>query len=150
MNDTWALRIAKTFLGMAAAFWVGVPAAVQLLVILIGFDLLSCLMTHRSSIQRTLRRGALTLLLCGAIHITYVMAKDMTGFNAGFDIGSAVVCYYILGEMIEITLNCGTVIGIPGWFIKWLEKAQSMTGNQQKKIDEQQREIDTLKRNASA
>lgn len=148
MNDTWALRIVKACLGGALAFWVSVPAAVQLLVILIGFDLLSCLMTHRSGIQHTLKRGTLTLLLCGATHITWVMAKDITGFNLNFDIGSAVVVYYIFGELIEIFLNCGTVIGIPPKFIQWLETAQSMTG-QQKTINAQRREIDTLKRNAS-
>lgn len=101
MADIWALRFAKACLGATLAFWLGVPVAVQLLVILFGFDILSCLLTHRSSIQHTLKRSALTLILCGAVHITWVMAKDITGFNVGFDIGSAVITYYIFGELIE-------------------------------------------------
>lgn len=148
MADIWALRFAKACLGATLAFWLGVPVAVQLLVILFGFDILSCLLTHRSSIQHTLKRSALTLILCGAVHITWVMAKDITGFNVGFDIGSAVITYYIFGELIEITLNCGTVIGIPPKLINWLERAQSMTG-QARQIRDQREEIASLRRKAS-
>lgn len=148
VSDVWALRIVKVCLGAAVTLWISVPVAVQLLTLLFLFDIGSCLMTHRSSVQRTIRRAAVTSILCGAVYTTWFMAKNITGLALGWDVGSVVGGYYIIGELIEITLNCGTVIGIPPKFVKWLETAQSMTGQQQQ-IKDQQTEIDQLKRNAS-
>ena len=131
VNDHWLLTGLKWCLAALVSLWLSIPGAVQLLVILSGFDLLSCLFTHRSALWLTLRRVTVTLLLCGAVHVVYVMAHDLSGFNVGFDIGSAVVIFYVVGELVEITLNCSTVIRIPPKFVEWLETAQGVTGTKQ-------------------
>ena len=136
MPDHWALNALKWIVAGCAAFWLSLPAAVQLLVVLSGFDLLSCLFTHRASLHATLKRIVVTLILTGAVEVVYVMAKDLSGFNLGFDIGTAVALFYVFGEMIELTLNCSTLVRIPPPLVAFLEKAQGMTGQQRKDLAE--------------
>jgi len=134
VSDHWILNFLKACVAATVSVWLSIPGAVQLLVILSAFDLASTLFTHRSALWTTLRRVSVTLLLCGAVHVVYAMAKDLSGFNVGFDIGTAVVLFYVVGEIIEITLNCSMVIRIPPKFIEWLETAQGMTGAQKKQV----------------
>jgi len=134
VSDHWALAFVKWCLAWMLVFWIGLPAAVKLLVILCGFDLLSCLLTHRSGLRETLRRVSVTLLLCGAVHVVYATAKDLSGFNVGFELGTAVALFYVFGELVEITLNCSTVAPIPPQLVSWLERAQGMTRTQKKQV----------------
>ncbi len=134
-SEHWALFAFKWCAAAVASIWMTVPAAVQLLVILCGFDLLSCLFTKHRSLRLTLRRVAVTLLLCGVIHVVYTMARSLSGFNVGFDIGAAVAMFYVFGEIIEIVLNCSTVVKIPPKLIEWLETAQGLTNSQKADLD---------------
>jgi phage-related holin len=133
VND-WTWKVVKASLAVLLGFWLTIPAAVQLLVVLSAFDVLSCLLTHRSSMRDTLRRIAGQLLLCGAIHVVFVMAKDISGFNVGFDMGTAVALFYVFGELLEVTLNCSTACRIPPKLVEWLEAAQGMTGKQKEDL----------------
>lgn len=137
MPENWFWYGVKAITGAIIGIWLSAPAAVKLLVILFGFDLVSCLFTHRASVKSTLRRFAVTMLLSLAVHILYASAKELTGFNVGFDLGAAVALYYVFGETIELALNCSTVIDLPPWLMGLLEKAQGMTGKQRRTIESQ-------------
>ena len=134
-SEHWALFALKWCAAAVASIWLSVPAAVQLLVILCCFDLLSCMFTRHRSLRLTLKRLAVTLLLCGVIHIVYTFAHSLSGFNVGFDIGAAVAMFYVFGEIIEIVLNCSTVVKIPPKLVQWLETAQGLTGSQKADLD---------------
>ncbi len=137
VSDHWILNFLKACVAAAASVWLTIPVAIQVLAVVCAFDLASCLLTHRSSMRDTLRRVAVTLLLCGCIMVVYTMAKDVAGFSIAVgpvNIGTAVVIFYIAGELLEITLNCSTVIRISPKLLEWLEKAQGMTGAQKKQV----------------
>lgn len=122
--ETWEWRVAKAIFALGLSFWLAVPIVVHLLVFLFLFDLVSTLITSRSSFKSTARRAVVTLLLCGAVHVVWSVATSLTGLMVGSDVGSAVSLFYVLGELIEITLNCSTVITVPPWLLRTLEKAQ--------------------------
>jgi len=132
-HDSGSLAYWKAIAALAVGFWLTVPAVVQLLVVLCLFDLLSTLMTHRSSFGQTARRVSVTLFLCGCVHLVYAMGMLVSGLNIGWDVGTAVSGFYVFGEILEIVLNCATVINVPPWLLEWCQRAQQGMGGRAKR-----------------
>ena len=75
------------------------------------------------------------ILLCGVVHVVYIKAGSLSGFNVGFDIGTAVTMFYVFGELIEILLNCATVVTLDPRLLQWLVTAQGLTNKQKRDLN---------------
>lgn len=112
--------------GMAMGFWVHLGPTMQVLVILIGFDILTGLISGyiKKSLDSTVgRRGvaqkALILILCN------VGSRSSSILNIGFDVGSAIAGFYCVNELLSIVENCdGAGVPIPEFLKSAMKKVR--------------------------
>ncbi len=126
----------KWIIATVASLWLAVPVTVQVLLILMGLDILSGFIL--AAIQKGLDSHAgfvgvlkkvLVLILIGAAHVV------MKPMNFGFDVAAVVATAYCLNEAISIVENCARAgLPIPAPLVDALLQAKYITGRQKREV----------------
>ena len=137
--------------GFAATLgiWISIPTALQILFVLSALDIVTTLFSPHRSLQNTIRRVSMAILLCATVFYLYTLSKASTGINLGFDLGSAVCMFYSVGEAIQIAKNFNdSGVYFPPVILTILAKSEGITGRDRAEIDalslKQQQELSAL------
>ena len=130
LTDSMALLAAKWAVAFSAAFWMGVPLSVQILVTCMGLDFATGLLvgfirreleSHRSFVG--IAKKVLILILVAVAHLISEALK------LPFDLGVAVAAAYVVNEVISITENCANAgVPIPPVLLEFLLRTKKVTG----------------------
>ena len=133
LTDSSALVAAKWMLAFCAAFWLGIPLSVQILVICMGLDFATGVLvgfirgnlaSDRSFVG--IAKKVLILILVAVAHLISEALK------LPFDLGVGVAVAYVVNEVISITENCANAgVPIPPLLLDFLLKTKNMTGRGQ-------------------
>ena len=124
------LGVSKWLLAALGSLWIGVPLAVQMLVVLMGADYatgITCALIqgkwNAKEGFRGLARKILTLLL---VAMAWYMAKAM---RLTFDLGSTVAMAFSVNEAISVTENCARAgVPIPDTLLVVVIRAKRLVG----------------------
>jgi phage-related holin len=131
----WA-TVAKWIVAAFAALWVSVPFAIKLLAFLQMLSLFTALFNPLAVLRTEVKRSSLALILTLSVHFVYVVAKDQTGLNLGFDLASMVSTFYCIGTGISILLNFSAAgVEIPPVLLDVLQRADGLTGREKHEIE---------------
>lgn len=126
--------VAKITLGAAAAAWVSMPHALQLLFWVMLADMASGLIVggKRGKLSSArgwegLKKKSLMWILIGVSHLADQLV------NVGFHFDEPLAMYFSINEIISVVENCGLMgVRIPGWLRPKLEALQELNGHSDK------------------
>jgi toxin secretion/phage lysis holin len=136
-----AMVVWKWAIAAVIAFWVGLPIAIHLLLILMAFDFATGIMASAIQKQldpnvgwRGLGKKCMTLMLVAVCHLI------VNPLNIGIDLGAGVAFAYSANEVISIIENCArSGVPIPDILLSTLAKFKTI------KFSQGQQAVDRLK-----